>query len=154
MSEPCSSSGTSRLRFSRSRSAPRPCRLGVRGGSSGEVHRQRLLGPGDRREVVPSFPEPTELRALCGANVREQARANHHVVTAALPQGDLTAAQLLSLADLALAHGDGTVRLAPLGKVHLRDVFQSPSAWQGNFSLLACNPRATSTRRSRRSTRS
>jgi sulfite reductase (NADPH) hemoprotein beta-component len=42
------------------------------------------------------------------------------VVTVAPPQGDVTAAQLEALADLALAYGDGTVRLASEGRLHLR----------------------------------
>jgi sulfite reductase (NADPH) hemoprotein beta-component len=44
------------------------------------------------------------------------------VVTVSLPQGDVTAAQLEVLADLALAHGDGAVRLASEGRLHLRGV--------------------------------
>ncbi len=81
-----------------------------------------LPGPGDPREVRPSHPTPVQLRALRAANVRPQSRAGRFVVSAAPPQGDITAAQLDGLADLALAHGDGTVRLAPRGQVHLRDV--------------------------------
>lgn len=83
---------------------------------------QALDGPGDRREVVPAHPSAAELRVLRTANVREQSVAGLFLVAAAPPQGDLTAAQLDALADLAEAHGDGTVRLAPRGQVHLRDV--------------------------------
>ncbi|BDG01172.1 nitrite/sulfite reductase [Anaeromyxobacter oryzae] len=78
-------------------------------------------GPGLPPEVVPLLEAPlAALDAFRRTNVRAQRQAGFEVVTVAAPQGDLTAAQLEVLADLALAHGDGTVRLAPGGQLHLR----------------------------------
>lgn len=78
-------------------------------------------GPGLPPEVVPALDLPAaDLEALRRTNVRAQRQVGFDVVTVATPQGDVTAAQLEVLADLALAHGDGTVRLGPDGQLHLR----------------------------------
>jgi sulfite reductase beta subunit-like hemoprotein len=78
-------------------------------------------GPGLPPAVEPAVPlAPADLDRLRRANVRPQRQAGFAVVAVAAPQGDLTAAQLEVLADLALALGDGTVRLAQDGQVHLR----------------------------------
>jgi sulfite reductase beta subunit-like hemoprotein len=52
--------------------------------------------------------------------VRPQRQPWFSAVTVSLPQGDVRAAQLLALADLASAHGDGTVRFASRGHAVLR----------------------------------
>ena len=54
------------------------------------------------------------------SNVRPQRQPGHSVVSIALPQGDVTAAQLELAADLSLAYGDGRVRFTGGGKVLLR----------------------------------
>jgi sulfite reductase beta subunit-like hemoprotein len=78
-------------------------------------------GPGLAPPAVPTLALDPALQAgLLRLNVRAQRQDGFHTVTVAAPQGDLTAAQLDVLADLALAHGDGTARLAPDGQVHLR----------------------------------
>jgi sulfite reductase (NADPH) hemoprotein beta-component len=78
-------------------------------------------GPGEPPAVLPDLaPAPAALDLFRRTNVAPQRQPGFSVVTVALPQGDVTAAQLEALADLALAHGDGAVRLASAGRVHLR----------------------------------
>jgi sulfite reductase beta subunit-like hemoprotein len=78
-------------------------------------------GPGAPPEVrVDLAPHPSALAAFVRTNVVAQRQPGFRIVTVAAPQGDLTAAQLEALAALALAYGDGTVRLAGEGRVHLR----------------------------------
>jgi sulfite reductase (NADPH) hemoprotein beta-component len=52
--------------------------------------------------------------------VRPQRQPGFAAVNVAFPQGDVTAAQLEALADLALSYGDGSVRLSPEGHALLR----------------------------------
>ena len=73
------------------------------------VQAQRPRGPG----VVPAV-EPVLAPALAAfeaTNVRPQRQAGFAIVHVVLPLGDVTAAQLSVLADLARAFGDGSVRL-------------------------------------------
>ncbi len=70
-----------------------------------------LRGPGlvpeTRTTLAVLGPEAAR---WTNTNVRPQKQAGHSVVLVTLPLGDVTAAQLRVLADLALAYGDGTVR--------------------------------------------
>ncbi len=84
--------------------------------SIGEAARRaasaEVRGPG----IVPAVRTP--LPVLSGdflswqtSNVRAQKQEGYAAVTVTVPLGDLTGAQLRVLADLALAYGDGTVRV-------------------------------------------
>ncbi len=80
-------------------------------------------GPGDPPAVAPRLdPPPAALAAFRATSVRPQRQAGYSVVTVSAPQGDLTAAQLEALADLALAYGDGAVRFTSAGNALLRFV--------------------------------
>ncbi|WP_242344273.1 nitrite/sulfite reductase [Anaeromyxobacter terrae] len=80
-----------------------------------------LRGPGEPPAVVPARDAaPAALAAFRATNVRAQRQPGFSAVTVSLPQGDVTAAQLEVLADLALAYGDGAVRFGSDGKVVLR----------------------------------
>jgi sulfite reductase (NADPH) hemoprotein beta-component len=69
-------------------------------------------GPGIVPEVPRALPIVTgDLGRWLTTNVRPQKQDGYAVVTVTLPLGDLTGAQLRVVADLALAHGDGTVRV-------------------------------------------
>jgi sulfite reductase beta subunit-like hemoprotein len=65
-------------------------------------------------------PSPETVRAFLATNARAQRQPGYRVVTVALPRGEIAGAQLRVLADLALAYGDGTVRLAGGGRILLR----------------------------------
>jgi len=107
---------------------PSPAELAAR------VAAAPLRGPGRPPEIVPLLdPGPDELAAFRASNVRPQRQAGFSVVTVALPQGDVGAAQLEALADLALAYGDGAVRFSNAGHVHLR--------WVRDADLPALFPR-------------
>jgi sulfite reductase (NADPH) hemoprotein beta-component len=71
---------------------------------------------------VIALPAPSSeaLARFRRTNVRPQRQEGYLAVTVSLPQGDVTAAQLEALADLALAYGDGAVRLASEGRLALR----------------------------------
>jgi sulfite reductase (NADPH) hemoprotein beta-component len=78
-------------------------------------------GPGEPPRVLPVVePSARALAAFRRTNVSPQRQRGFSVVTVAPAGGDLTAGQLEVLADLALAHGDGTVRLSSRGHVLLR----------------------------------
>jgi sulfite reductase beta subunit-like hemoprotein len=95
--------------------SPSPAELAAR------IAAAPLRGPGLPPAIVPLLdPRPDELAAFRAANVRPQRQAGFSVVTVAPPQGDVGAAQLDALADLALAYGDGAVRFSNAGHVHLR----------------------------------
>lgn len=80
-----------------------------------------LRGPGEPPELaVDVAPSPAALALFRRTSVRPQRQAGYSVLTLAPPKGDLTAAQLEALAELALAYGDGTVRFASEGRLHLR----------------------------------
>jgi sulfite reductase (NADPH) hemoprotein beta-component len=56
-------------------------------------------------------PAPEALAAFERTNVRPQRQPGYAAVAVTLPLGDVTSAQLRALGRLAVAHGDGTVRL-------------------------------------------
>jgi len=71
-----------------------------------------VRGPG----ITPALPRPLtvltgDFLAWRATNVRLQKQEGYAVVTVTVPLGDLTGAQLRVLGDLALAYGDGTVRV-------------------------------------------
>jgi sulfite reductase (NADPH) hemoprotein beta-component len=95
--------------------APTPAQIAER------VRAAPPRGPGEPPAVpVDLAPAPEALALFLRTNVRAQRQPGHAVVTVALPQGDVTAAQLEVLADLALAYGEGGVRLTSEGRLHLR----------------------------------
>ena len=77
-------------------------------------------GPGSPTVAPDLTPPPCALASFQATNVRPQRQVGFAVVTVAPLLGDVTAAQLEVLAELALAYGDGTVRLGNDGHVHLR----------------------------------
>jgi sulfite reductase (NADPH) hemoprotein beta-component len=80
-----------------------------------------LRGPGEPpRIAVDLAPGPEALTRFVRSNVRAQRQPGYSIVSIALPQGDVTAAQLEVAADLALTYADGTVRFTGNGKVVLR----------------------------------
>ncbi len=78
-------------------------------------------GPGEPPTIETVLrPEPGALERFRATNVRQQRQAGFSVVTASLPQGEVSAAQLDVGADLSLAYGDGTVRFTGDGHVLFR----------------------------------
>jgi sulfite reductase (NADPH) hemoprotein beta-component len=76
------------------------------------VRAQQPRGPGIVPQVVPDLaPAPEALAEFERTNVRPQRQPGWAAVEVTLPLGDLTSAQLRTVAELARAHGDGTVRL-------------------------------------------
>jgi sulfite reductase (NADPH) hemoprotein beta-component len=65
-------------------------------------------------------PAPHESGPFFRTNVRPQRQPGFSSVSASLPQGDVTAAQLELAAELALAYGDGSVRFTRTGKLVFR----------------------------------
>lgn len=85
------------------------------------VRAERPHGPGLHPPAQPDLsPSTAELALFLRTNVVAQRQPGYAAVTVAPPQGDLTAPQLEVLADLALAHGDGTARFTNGGRVLLR----------------------------------
>jgi sulfite reductase beta subunit-like hemoprotein len=81
----------------------------------------QVRGPG----IVPPSPRALNVSSEESArwlrtNVRRQKQDGYAVVVVTLPLGDLTGAQMRLLADLALAYGDGTVRVTPDQDLMLR----------------------------------
>ncbi|HSB61297.1 MAG TPA: nitrite/sulfite reductase, partial [Vicinamibacteria bacterium] len=71
-----------------------------------------LRGPGIRPAAKPELTVLNDqVVAWARTNVRPQKQEGYSVVTVTVPLGDLTGAQFRVLADLALAYGDGTVRM-------------------------------------------
>ncbi len=78
-------------------------------------------GPGEPPRIAANpAPGPDALASFVSTNVSPQRQPGYSIVSVALPQGDVTAAQLEVAADLALAHGDGTVRFTSGGHLTLR----------------------------------
>ena len=82
--------------------------------TAARAERSYVHGPGILPEVRP------QLRVLDddfiqweSTNVRPQKQSGYALVTATVPLGDLTAAQLRVLADLSQVYGDGTIRVTP-----------------------------------------
>jgi sulfite reductase (NADPH) hemoprotein beta-component len=95
--------------------APEPAELAAR------VAAEALRGPGEApRIAVDPAPGPDALARFVATNVRPQRQPGYVVVTVALPQGDVSAAQLEAAASLAQAYGDGSVRFTRGGQVLLR----------------------------------
>jgi len=89
--------------------------------AAGRSAAAEVRGPG----IVPPAPRTLAVRSEDAArwlrtNVRGQKQDGYSVVTVTLPLGDLTGAQMRVLADLALAYGDGTVRVTPDQDLMLR----------------------------------
>jgi sulfite reductase beta subunit-like hemoprotein len=71
-------------------------------------------GPGITPPVVPVFLAGDEAYARWRlTNVRPQKQFGYVLATATAPLGDLTSEQMRVLGELALAYGDGTVRVTP-----------------------------------------
>jgi sulfite reductase (NADPH) hemoprotein beta-component len=70
----------------------------------------RLGGPGLHPEVGRSEDRPLQATPWLETNVRAQKQDGYVTATVTVPLGDVTSVQLRTLADLALAYGDGTVR--------------------------------------------
>jgi sulfite reductase (NADPH) hemoprotein beta-component len=80
--------------------------------AAGRSAAAEVRGPG----IVPPAPRTLAVRSEDAArwlrtNVRPQKQDGYSVVTVTLPLGDFTGAQMRVLADLALAYGDGSVRV-------------------------------------------
>jgi sulfite reductase (NADPH) hemoprotein beta-component len=72
----------------------------------------QVRGPGIVPELRRALPVlPADFLRWQATNVRPQKQQGYAVVTVTVPLGDLTAAQMRVLADLALAYGDGAVRV-------------------------------------------
>jgi sulfite reductase beta subunit-like hemoprotein len=95
--------------------APAPAALAER------VRAAPLRGPGSPPPLrLLVDPPPRALAAFRATQVLAQRQEGYATVVVSLPQGDVTAAQLEVLADLASAHGDGAVRFGGAGHVFLR----------------------------------
>jgi sulfite reductase (NADPH) hemoprotein beta-component len=71
-----------------------------------------VIGPGILPEVHPVLPIMNgDYGHWMSTNVRPQKQADYRIVTATIPLGDVTSAQMRVLGDLALAYGDGAVRV-------------------------------------------
>jgi sulfite reductase beta subunit-like hemoprotein len=78
-------------------------------------------GPGEPPPIVTDVAPPAAaFESFRRTNVLAQRQPGYSTVVVSPPQGDVTAAQLEVLADLALAYGDGSARLASAGHLHLR----------------------------------
>jgi sulfite reductase (NADPH) hemoprotein beta-component len=72
----------------------------------------KLVGPGIHPDVRPFIPVMDgDFAHWLRTNVRPQKQSGYVVVTATVPLGDVTSEQMRVLADLALAYGDGAVRV-------------------------------------------
>jgi sulfite reductase (NADPH) hemoprotein beta-component len=72
----------------------------------------KVVGPGILPEVRPALPMMNgEYAHWVSTNVRPQKQADYCIVTATIPLGDVTSEQMRVLGDLALAYGDGAVRV-------------------------------------------
>jgi sulfite reductase (NADPH) hemoprotein beta-component len=101
-----------------------------------KVSRAALRGPGEPpRVAVDLAPAADALARFVRSNVRPQRQHGFSVVSVALPQGDVTAAQLETAADLALSFGNGAVRFTGSGKLVFRWVRNSDIP--GLFQRLA-----------------
>jgi len=86
--------------------APTPAEVASRAGSA------EVRGPG----IIPEPRRPLAVRGdaferWAATNVRPQKQAGYAHVTATVPLGDLTGAQMRLLGELAQAYGDGSVRV-------------------------------------------
>jgi sulfite reductase (NADPH) hemoprotein beta-component len=82
--------------------------------AAARVAASKVTGPG----IVPQVPQTlpvlsSDFAHWLRTNVRRQKQFGYHLVTATIPLGDFTSGQMRVLADLALAYGDGSVRITP-----------------------------------------
>ena len=74
----------------------------------------KVVGPGIVPQVRPMLPlMDGDYSHWAATNVRRQKQAGYCTVTATIPLGDFTSQQMRVLADLALAYGDGSLRVTP-----------------------------------------
>jgi sulfite reductase (NADPH) hemoprotein beta-component len=72
----------------------------------------KVVGPGILPDVRPVLPMMNgEYSHWVSTNVRPQKQVDYCIVTATIPLGDVTSEQMRVLGDLALAYGDGAVRV-------------------------------------------
>ena len=82
--------------------------------TASRAEQSRVHGPGILPEVKPQLRVLDEdFHRWQQTNVQPQKQAGYALVTATIPLGDFTGAQMRVLADLALSYGDGTVRVTP-----------------------------------------
>jgi sulfite reductase (ferredoxin) len=82
--------------------------------TASRAQQSRVHGPGILPDVQPRLRLLDEdFHRWQQTNVQPQKQAGYALVTATIPLGDFTGAQMRVLADLALAFGDGTVRVTP-----------------------------------------
>ena len=84
-----------------------------------------LRGPGVLPVIGPDADGEAALAAWLSTNVRGQRDPDYATAAITLPLGDITADQLRIVADLALAYGDGTVRVTAAQDLLLRWVPRS-----------------------------
>jgi len=78
--------------------------------SGARAREAQVAGPGIVPRLLPARAD--EYEHWRRTNVRPQKQAGHAIVAVTLPLGDITAAQMRLAADLALAYGDGAVRVS------------------------------------------
>jgi sulfite reductase (NADPH) hemoprotein beta-component len=71
-----------------------------------------VTGPGLVPELRPFTLSDSAYERWLDTNVRVQKQSGYAIVTVTLPLGDFTAAQMRVLGELALAYGDGSVRVS------------------------------------------
>jgi sulfite reductase (ferredoxin) len=82
--------------------------------TAARAEQSQVHGPGILPDVRPQLRVlDEEFHRWQQTNVRPQKQAGYALVTATIPLGDFTGAQMRLLADLALSFGDGTVRVTP-----------------------------------------
>ncbi len=80
--------------------------------TTARVMASKVVGPGILPEVRPMLPMMNgDYGHWVGTNVHVQKQDGYRIVTATVPLGDLTCSQMRVLGDLALAYGDGAVRV-------------------------------------------
>ena len=82
--------------------------------------RGTVTGPGIVPRVEPTLPASDDFAYWLRTNVRRQKQPGHAIVTVTTVLGDMTSAQMRVLGQLALAFGDGTVRITSDQNVVLR----------------------------------
>ncbi len=98
---------------------PSPAEVAARTGAT------RLRGPGVLPVLGPDADGEAALAAWLASNVRGQRDPGYVTAAVTLPLGDITADQLRVVADLAVAYGDGTVRVTAEQDLLLRWVPES-----------------------------
>ncbi len=105
--------------------------------TAARVGAQTLKGPGLWPRLQPTLTVTTEAEQhWLRTNVHRQVQPGFVVVTVAVPLGDFTAAQMRTIAELASAYGDGTVRVTHrqdlvfrwIAVEHVRDLYRRLAA--------------------------